>query len=314
MTNKIIGILAAAVIVLAVVAYNLWQQQGQTEPPRVELTQPAVQPEQPAPTLEETLPSEKAEDEKVPVGIVDAEPPKKKDDDAELKLCQLAHQYDDWYRKGDHYESDKFMQDVKNWAFARGYFETEYAQGAVGIKKKSDYDYYDMDALEDMAQAGDSMANVRLAYRLYLKGDEESMQRAQPYCDRAIADGYTALIICKSSHLVRQIYDERGKEEGEQDQELLRQLELKFQAWRGVAVEFGDQLGNELSTNVLGDTAFEFNEETLQAQTQKLVQNVIRQRQMLGLGPMQHPPMPELLVHVLNNEVESEEALNVCFE
>ncbi|WP_223671225.1 hypothetical protein [Kangiella shandongensis] len=314
MTNKIIGILAAAVVVLAVVAYNLWQQQGQTEPQRAELTQPAVKPEQPALSLEATQPEEVQKDESAAMSTLDAEPQNKNGDEDELKLCQLAHQYDDWYRKGDHYESDTFMQDVKNWAFARGYFETEYAQGAVGIKKKSDYDYYDMDALENMAQAGDSMANVRLAYRLYLKGDKESMQRAQPYCDRAIADGYTALIICKSSHLVRQIYDERKKEDDKKDQERLRQLELDFQAWRRVAVEFGDQLGEELSSNILGDTEFEFDEETLQAQTQKLIQDVMRQRQMLGLGSMEHPPMPELLVHVLNNEVESEEALNVCFE
>ncbi|AOE48884.1 hypothetical protein [Kangiella sediminilitoris] len=317
MTNKIIGALAAMVVALSIVAYNLWQEEPVESDAKPMVK---VKGNVDSHALESTADKDTSEPQQQVAESSDSateetltEAVEKKENKNKV-LCELAYEYDDWYQQGDIYESDNFMRDVKSWAFSRGYFETEYSKGGLEIKKKSDYDYYEIDALEDMAKAGDSMANVRLAYKLYLKGDRKSMERAQPYCDKAIVDGYTALLICKSSNLARQIYDEQRKEEQLRNQELLKELELDFLAWRGVATELDDKLGETLSTSLLADLEYEFTDKNIKQRTQQLIGGIRSRRAELGLGPMKHPPMPKLLEHVLENKVDSEDALNVCFE
>jgi outer membrane protein OmpA-like peptidoglycan-associated protein len=319
MTNKIITILAVCVIALAVLAYNLWHQGEDTLPvsetvpeKSAEQAVKEVRPVKPEnkPPLKEIEDSATLVNEEENTADEDEEDKPEKDE----KLCQLADTYNDWYPKNGGYESEKFMEDVKSWAFSHGYFETEYSKGSLDIKKQSDYDYYEIDDLEEMAKAGDSMANVRLAYRLYLKGDKENMERAQPYCERAIVDGYTALVMCKTSYLTTKIYEERRKEDQEADAELQRELELEYKAWGNVSGALGDELGSKLTSNMLADEEFEFESETITQRTQAILTDIEQRRQQLGIGEIKHPPVPELLAYVLENEKGSREKLNACFE
>ncbi|WP_046560346.1 hypothetical protein [Kangiella geojedonensis] len=319
MTNKIIAILVAAVIALSIVAYQLWQsddttalqpvEQRQSEPARtVDVTdnhEEEIHDKQQEPPAEVVI-----EDSMGQVTVKTGDDEQKPDEE----LCQLIDHYDDWYPKGDSYESDKFMTEVKTWAFSRGYFETEYSQGSLGIKKQSDYDYYDIDDLEEMAKAGDSMANVRLAYRLYLKGDLESMARAQPYCDRAIADGYTALVMCKSSYITTQIYQEKRKDDDQADPERLKALELEYSAWQKVSGRLGDELGSKLTEHMLPELEHEFDQETIEKNTEALIDNIESQRQQLGISERKYPPIPELLTYVLEKGEDPMTAFKACFE
>lgn len=309
MNKKIIGILTLCVIGLAIVAFQLWNQQPEPEPQKAQT--PAAKPMEHEPDV---LP------EKEPEKLIENEPPKvttvaeetKENSSATPTFCEKVHQYDDWYPEGDSYESQKFMDEAKAWAFARGYFETEYSQGSFGIKKKSGYDFSAIEDLEEMAQAGDSMANVRLAYRLYIKGDSDSMAKAQPYCDRAIADGYTALIMCKAAPLISDIYEEQRKESP--NKEKLQKLELKVRAWKQSAAELGDPLVEQLVAASKSVLKNEPEPEDIQAATGRLLEDIKQQRSRLGLGPMKHPPMPDLLAYALENGMDNGDDLNACFE
>jgi len=321
MTNKIIAILVAIVIALSIVAYQLWR--ADEHRPVQAVVQEHNEPTEQVAVAEGPQEAKRAEQQEQPNDVVvdedvsqDTIEVVEDDSKADAKLCQLIDEYDDWYPKGDSYESDKFMTEVKAWAFSRGYFETEYSQGSLGIKKRSDYDYYEIDDLEEMAKAGDSMANVRLAYRLYLKSDLESMERAQPYCDRAIADGYTAMVMCKSSYVTAQIHQEKHKD-GDSDRtdpERLKALELEYSAWQHVSERLGDELGSKLAINMLPDLENEFDQETIEKTTQSLIENIEMQRQQLGINERQHPPIPTLLTYVLEKNGDPMNAFKACFE
>ena len=315
MTNKIIGALALCVIALAILAYSLWDQDEPSEPTKTaeqketsenvgtEVAQPEIDvaPEEKEPlttAVEETTPSDS-----------DGE-----SEEVNETLCQLAGHYQDWYPKNNSYESERFLEEVRAWASSRGYFETEYSKGSVDIKKQSDYDYYDIEDLKEMARAGDSMANVRLAYRMYLQRKDGSLEAAQPYCERAIVDGYTALTMCKSTYLVGQINKERRKEEDKIDSDRLRELELEYLAWQGVPEALGDELGAKLNISLLGESEFEFELQAIESRTSGIVSNIEQQRAQLGIGEIEYPPAPELLVYVLENAENVQEDINACFE
>lgn len=315
MNKKIIGVLALCVIGLAIVSYQLWNQEP--EPVVVKEAESKAAPTKAAEKVkhETEKPSKVPAQQTIQPSIQHIEPQvttEEKESDADPTFCEKVHQYDDWYPQGDSYESQKFMDEAKEWAFARGYFETEYSQGDFGIKKQSDYDFYAIEDLEEMAQAGDSMANVRLAYRLYLKGDNDSMAKAQPYCDRAVADGYTALIMCKAAPLISEIYEEQRKESP--DKEKIRQLELDFKAWQNTASELGDPLAERLGKASLSQIKTDFEPEDVKAAAQNKLASIRQKRQQLGLGPMQHPPMPDLLAYALEEDIDNGDDLNACFE
>lgn len=321
MNNKIIGLLALCVIALTVVAFQLWNQESQPKEPTAAIVEPLDNSskgltKQPERVTVDTKSAQETSNNAESVVKNDEDTPTS--DDYDPKLCAMAEQYTDWYPQGNghglNYESETLMQDIRAWASTRGYFETEFTQGSLEVKKRSDYDYYEIDALEDMAKAGDSMANVRLAYRLYLKGDKDSIERAQPYCDRAIADGYTALIMCKSSAIVREIYSERRKGDEEKDMDKLRRLELEYHAWEEVSTILGDKLGAKLSFNMLGDKAMDFDPEDIQQRASSMVNTIKQRRQQLGLGPIKHPEMPKLLEYMLKFDTDPSGALNACFE
>ncbi|GAA4359705.1 hypothetical protein [Kangiella marina] len=319
MTNKIIGLLAAVVIVLALVAYHLWSEDKgvliedvpTTPMENTEASQPARATEKTDASVELT---DKDEQPTPPKAVVAKRQNESASDNENKEICQLVDQYDDWYPKGDSYESEKFMDEVKAWAFSRGYFETEYSKGNLDIKKRSDYDYYEIDDLEEMAKAGDSMANVRLAYRLYIKGDKDNMKRAQPYCDRAIADGYTALVMCKSSYLATRIYEERRKEGEEADRGRLKALELEYLAWEQATDRLGDQLGGKITGNMVNEIENEFDEQLIKQRTDALVDDITKQRQRLGIELRNHPPLPELLAFVIGETGNPLESFKACFE
>lgn len=320
MTNKIIALLTAVVIALAVLAYKLStashdevvEDTATFEAEKMPDTlRPDAQPDQHddvQPTI--TTPE---------VTHISSETTDDVSNDSEVKLpdeklCQLIHEYDDWYPKGEGYESETFMSEIRAWAFSRGYFETEYSQGNLGIKKQSDYDFYEIDDLETMAQAGDSMANVRLAYRLYLKGDEDNMERAQPYCDRAIADGYTALVMCKTSYLTTQIHRERRKEGEEANPELVKALELEYLAWQQASKLLGDDLGSRLTEGMLPEQENEFEKHAIEQKTKSLISDIDAQRLRLGIVEREHPPIPKLLTYVLEEETNPEDVFKSCFD
>ena len=310
MNKRIIGILALCVIGLAIVAFQLWNQ----EPAVVKKVEPEAAPKVTEKVKQEPVSTEKTIQDPIQPSNQNSEPKvtTEEESDVALTFCEKVHQYDDWYPQGDSYESQKFMDEAKAWAFARGYFETEYSQGSFGIKKQSDYDFYALEDLEEMAQAGDSMANVRLAYRLYLKGDNDNMAKAQPYCDRAIADGYTALIMCKAAPLISDIYEEQRKESP--DEERVRQLELDFKAWQNTANELGDPLAERLGKASISQIKTKFEPEEVETAAQNKLADIHQKRQQLGLGPMKHPPMPDLLAYVLENDIDNGDDLNACFE
>ena len=321
MTNKIISILGLCVIALAIVAYSLWnksspsavvdtsnakamEQESESAEPQKNLAVTVDNPiEKQAMTVEEPAVDTVAESEST--------------DEQDETLCKLANKYNDWFPKDDGYMSESFMRDVKEWAFAHGYFETEYSKGSLGIKKQSDYDYYDIEDLEDMAKAGDSMANLRLAYRLYLKGDKDNIERAQPYCDRAIIDGYTALIMCKTAYITNKIYAERRKENGAENQankELEKEFELEFRAWSQVSKHLGDELGVRFNMNIFDEKEFELTEAEVSEHAQTIVADIKDKRQQLGIGDIEYPPVPELLTYILDHEDDSRDKLNACFQ
>lgn len=316
MTNKIIAVLGACVIALAILAYNLWSDDKAEKASKFEETAKvdgdnSVEPERVL--LEQPEIKNEHKDDKLDASVVEEQ-----NEAAEVsqneKLCQLANKYNDWYPKNNTYESESFMQEVKAWAFARGYFETEYSKGSVDIKKKSDYDYYDIEDLKEMAHAGDSMANVRLAYRMYLNRGEGGLEAAQPYCERAIVDGYTALTMCKSSYLIGLLNEERRKEKDDIDRDKLRQLELEFLGWQGVPEALGDELSSKLDLFLLPEAEFEFEPETIQQKTSGIVGSIKQQRAQLGIAEIEYPPAPDLLLYVLDNAENIQEDINGCFE
>lgn len=313
MTNKIIAGLALGVVALLYLAVNLWSEDEVTDGL---LPQKASQQEISSEAEKEVAIAEKQDvpspEDSTPETI---EPKVTQDSEPDKEVCQLANQYNDWYPSGNKgYESAAFMDEVKAWAATRGYFETEYSKGGLDVKKRSDYDYYALEDLEEMAGAGDSMANVRLAYRLYLKGDSESMERAQPYCNRAIIDGYTGLVMCKTSYLLMQVYEERAKEGDEADVDKQKQLETDLRAWSDVVSELGDTLGAEISKNMLVDTEHEITQETVKQRSEELKNSILQQRKELGIGDIEYPKTPELLMYVLNNTENIQEEINACFK
>jgi ribosomal protein L11 len=120
--------------------------------------------------------------------------------------------------------------------------------------------------------------------------------------------------MCKTSYLTTKIYEERRKEDQEVDAELQRELELEYKAWGNVSGALGDELGSKLTSNMLADKEFEFEPETITQRTQAILTDIEQRRQQLGIGEIKHPPVPELLAYVLENEKGSREKLNACFE
>ncbi|MBV34939.1 MAG: hypothetical protein CMP47_05700 [Rickettsiales bacterium] len=313
MTNKIIIGLALCVVGLFYLAVSLWSENDTP----AELT-PEITSEQKVSLIKKDKePAISELSVTQPVKEKETEPKEKvaqKDAADDKKVCQLANQYNDWYPSGNSYESTAFIAEVKAWANTRGYFETEYSRGSLDVKKRSDYDYYALEDLEEMAEAGDSMANVRLAYRLYLKGDKDSLQKAQPYCNRAIADGYTALIMCKTANLMHEISDLDQQDKTELNRKNKERLELEFLAWQGVAEHLGDELGAELAVSIMPEQEFEFDSASVQQKTTELVDNIQSYRKHLGIENVQQPPMPKLLAYLLKNPENIQEEINVCFE
>ncbi|GAA0207031.1 hypothetical protein GCM10009123_13140 [Kangiella japonica] len=313
MTNKIIIGLALCVVGLFYLAVSLWSENDTLAEQSPEII--SQQKVSLAQKDKETATSELSVTSTVKEKEAEQKENVVQEDVAETKeVCQLANQYNDWYHLGNSYESTAFIAEVKAWAGTRGYFETEYSRGSLDVKKRSDYDYYALEDLEEMAEAGDSMANVRLAYRLYLKGDKKSLQKAQPYCNRAIADGYTALIMCKTANLVYDISELDQQDKTELNRKNKERLELEFLAWQGVAERLGDELGAELAVSIMPEQEFEFDTASVQQKTTELVDNIQSYRKHLGIEDIQQPPMPKLLAYLLKNPENIQEDINACFE
>lgn len=317
MTNKIIIGLALCVVGLFYLAINLWSENDTMAEPQPQPQPQIISQQEENFTSKNNEPVTHEQSATPLVKEKEAEPKEKvapEDSTDEKKVCQLANQYNDWYPSGNSYESTTFITEVKAWAATRGYFETEYSHGSLDVKKRSDYDYYALEDLEEMAEAGDSMANVRLAYRLYLKGDKESLEKAQPYCNRAIADGYTALIMCKTTNIMYEISDLDQQEKTELNRKNKERLELDYLAWQGAAEQLGDELGAEFSVNIMPEQEFEFDTTSVQQRTSELVDSVQSYRKHLGIEEIQQPPMPKLLAYLLKNPENIQEEINACFE
>lgn len=227
-------------------------------------------------------------------------------------LCDLVGTYDDWQKTSSGYNSQKLVDDVRGWGNTRGYFEMEYNGSRMEIKKTSDYDYYETDDLKQMADAGDPIANVKLAYRLFLEGDPGSLEEAQPYCERAIVDGYSAMHRCKVSFLHHLLANHENAEEPELER--IEELHIEVQAWQKMYELRNDPLG-ELFTTPFASAVegVEISDEEVEAEAQALYTDLIAQRNNLGLGAFNSEPAPDIIVYAVEHNIQ-EEAVAKCFE
>lgn len=243
---------------------------------------------------------------------VKAEVNAKDDESADPKLCDLVETYDDWQKSSTGYTSQKLLDEVRGWGDKRGYFEMEYNGNRMEIKKTSDYDYYETEDLQQMADAGDTIANVKMAYRLFLQGDEASLEEAQPYCERAIVDGYSAMHGCVITYLNNLLTHHENQEEP--DLERIKELQVESQAWKAMYELRNDPLGEMIfSTHETMLEDIDVTDEEIERRTEQLYQDLIRKRANLGLGPFAETQAPEIIVYAVKNGVNDGD-IEQCFE
>lgn len=234
------------------------------------------------------------------------------DEQPEDKLCELVSKYDDWQKSGSGYNSQKLVDDIRGWGNTRGYFEMEYNGSGMEIKKTSDYDYYETEDLKQMADAGDPIANVKLAYRLFLQGDPASLEEAQPYCERAIVHGYSAMHRCKTTYLNHLLAHHENQEEP--DIKRVQELHVDIQAWQKMYELRNDPLGKLFTTQFATEVeGVEISDEQVEAKTQELYADLVRQRSNLGLGAFDSEPAPDIINYAVENNIQ-EGAVAKCFE
>ncbi len=230
----------------------------------------------------------------------------------EPELCDLVETYDDWQKTSSGYNSQKLIDDIRGWGNTRGYFEMEYNGSGMEIKKTSDYDYYETDDLKQMADAGDPIANVKLAYRLFLEGDPGSLEEAQPYCERAIVYGYSAMHRCKVSFLHHLLANHENSEKPEVER--IEELHIEVQAWQKMYELRKDPLGELFSTPFASAVeGVEISDEEVEAKAQALYADLVAQRNNLGLGAFDSKPAPDIIVYAVEHNIQ-EDAVAKCFE
>ncbi|MBD3652907.1 hypothetical protein [Kangiella sp.] len=230
----------------------------------------------------------------------------------EDKLCELVSKYDDWQKSGSGYNSQKLVDEIRGWGNTRGYFEMEYNGSGMEIKKTSDYDYYETEDLKQMADAGDSIANVKMAYRLFLQGDPASLEEAQPYCERAIVDGYSAMHRCKTTFLNHLLTHHENQEEPEIDR--IEELHIEIQAWQKMYELRNDPLGELFTTQFATEVeGVEISDEEIESKAQTLYADLVRQRNNLGLGEFDSEPAPDIITYAVENNIQEGEVAK-CFE
>ncbi|HEY9031355.1 MAG TPA: hypothetical protein VIM93_08340 [Kangiella sp.] len=243
---------------------------------------------------------------------VESEVNTQEDEPADLELCDLVETYDDWQKSSTGYTSQKLLDEVRGWGDKRGYFEMEYNGNRMEIKKTSDYDYYETEDLQQMADAGDTIANVKMAYRLFLQGDEASLEQAQPYCERAIVDGYSAMHGCVITYLSNLLTHHENQEEP--DLERIKELQVESQAWKAMYELRNDPLGEIMFESSVSEIeSVEITDEEVERRTEQLYQDLVRKRANLGLGPFAETQAPDIIVYAVNNGVNDGD-IEQCFE
>lgn len=96
--------------------------------------------------------------------------------------------------------------------------------------------------------------------------------------------------------------------------ERLKALELEYSAWQKVSGRLGDELGSKLTEHMLPELEHEFDQETIEKNTEALIDNIESQRQQLGISERKYPPIPELLTYVLEKGEDPMTAFKACFE
>lgn len=320
MKNKIIiFLMLLLVVVLATVAWrSISQDTEQVHVDRDEQSQPISDTENQngkvGQEIERLNDSESAIDSNEQLSVVNQseQPADDTEDQPEDKLCELVSKYDDWQNSGSGYNSQKLVDDIRGWGNTRGYFEMEYNGSGMEIKKTSDYDYYETEDLKQMADAGDPIANVKLAYRLFLQGDPASLEEAQPYCERAIVHGYSAMHRCKTTYLNHLLAHHENQEEP--DIERVQELHVDIQAWQKMYELRNDPLGELFTTQFVTEVeGVEISDEQIETKTQQLYADLLRQRNNLGLGAFDSKPAPDIITYAVENNIQ-EGAVAQCFE
>ena len=319
MKNKIIiFMMLVLVVVLAAVAWRSISQD--TEQGRVDKGEQSQligdtenQNEKDGQRIERLNDSEPTIDSNEQLVVVNqSEQPADDADQPEDKLCKLVSKYDDWQKSGSGYNSQKLVDEIRGWGNTRGYFEMEYNGSGMEIKKTSDYDYYETEDLKQMADAGDPIANVKLAYRLFLQGDPSSLEEAQPYCERSIINGYSAMHRCKTSYLNHLLAHHENQEEPEVER--IEELHIEIQAWQKMYELRNDPLGELFTTQFATEVeGVEISDEDVEAKTQALDAELVRERNNLGLGPFDSGPAPDIIVYAVENNIQEGEIAK-CFD
>lgn len=220
--------------------------------------------------------------------------------------------YDDWQNSGSGYNSQKLVDEIRSWGNTRGYFEMEYNGSGMEIKKTSDYDYYETEDLQQMADAGDPIANVKYAYRLFLQGDPASLEEAQPYCEKAVVHGYSAMLRCKTSYLNHIVTQHENQEEP--DAERIEELHVEIQAWQKLYQLRNDPLGQLFEVQFFTEVeGVEVDDEEVNAKAQTLYADIVKRRNNLGLGEFDSEPAPDIINYAVENNIQ-EGAVAKCFE
>lgn len=234
------------------------------------------------------------------------------EDVPEEKLCELVAKYDDWQKSESGYNSQKLVDDIRSWGNTRGYFEMEYNGSGMEIKKTSDYDYYETEDLQQMADAGDPIANVKFAYRLFLQGDPASLEEAQPYCEKAVVHGYSAMLRCKTSYLNHLVTQHENQEEP--DAERIEELHVEMQAWQKLYQLRNDPLGELFAVQFFTEVeGVEVDDEEVDAKAQTLYADIVKRRNNLGLGEFDSEPAPDIITYAVDNNIQ-EGAVAKCFD
>ena len=321
MKNKIIILLMfALVVVLAVVAWQSFisidqdrsEESGNDEliienaekrsiKPELDIKETEYVPSKDSPTIDSS------DDTKH-----DIQDKERDDEGLDPKLCELVETYDDWQKTSTGYTSQKLIDEIRSWGDKRGYFEMEYNGSQMQIKKTSDYDYYETKDLQQMADAGDSIANVKMAYRLFLQGDEAALEEAQPYCERAIIDGYSAMHGCVITYLNNLLAHHENQEEP--DLGRIKELELESLAWKEMYKLRNDPLGEIMFDSSMSTVeGVEVTDEEIEQRADALYRDLAKKRINLGLGPFIDTKAPDVIVYAVNHGV-NEKDIERCFE
>ncbi|WP_018623789.1 hypothetical protein [Kangiella aquimarina] len=320
MKNKIIiFLMLLLVLVLATVAWrSISQDAAQVQVDRDEQSQPISDTENQngkvGQEFERLNDSESAIDSNEQLSVVNQSEQSAGDteDQSEDKLCELVSKYDDWQNSGSGYNSQKLVDEIRSWGNTRGYFEMEYNGSGMEIKKTSDYDYYETEDLQQMADAGDPIANVKYAYRLFLQGDPASLEEAQPYCEKAVVHGYSAMLRCKTSYLNHIVTQHENQEEP--DAERIEELHVEIQAWQKLYQLRNDPLGQLFEVQFFTEVeGVEVDDEEVNAKAQTLYADIVKRRNNLGLGEFDSEPAPDIINYAVENNIQ-EGAVAKCFE